>query len=784
MHKTYPKGTPKLMPCRRVRSKSCRIRDRKGRSMIIKDFDIRICKENVLNLIDCYEDSEIYEEVMGEYEEMLPVAYEKIKPAALLEFGSVEEFELGEYGGENKEALFCITSVGSGISQWATQLFGEGNYLGGMLADAMADDYLFQMDHLLADTVIRLCKEKKQGVIRRLEAPQDIPMAAQKKALEVTNGEALAGIHIKESYMYDPVKTTCQVYLLDKDSSNFRIEHDCSKCPNLTCKLRNIPEFTLKVAGAAKGCGDHADGSKEDVVVITGKKDQTIMEVLKEHNIFLSAVCAGRGTCGKCRIRVLEGEVKPSGEDSRFFHKNEIAQGFRLACRAYASGDCTITLDCGQEEGFAVLTDFGTEDTENPAASRKEKAESVKTGADRFGIAADIGTTTLAMQLISLESGRAVKTYTSMNRQRAYGADVISRIEASTNGKGDELKESIQEDLMTGINNLTENGQIIPERMVIGANTTMVHLLMGYSCETLGVFPFTPVNLERITADAKSLYEKYAEDFDGNFEVTIYPGISTYVGGDITAGLYALGFQKKEKVSVLIDLGTNGEMAVGRKDKIYVASTAAGPAFEGGNITCGTGSIPGAVCGVTIHDGKAVTETIQNKPVSGICGTGVVEITYELLKEELIDETGLLDEEYFEDGFYLGEDVQGRKIGFYQKDVREIQLAKSAVRAGLETLVRRYGISYDEIESVYIAGGFGYQLDIRKAVGIGLLPKECEEKIEAVGNSCLKGTIAKLLEPDADEVIEKIRSVSEEIRLSNDKDFNEFYMDYMFFEED
>ena len=751
--------------------------------MIIKDFDIRICKESVLNLIDCYEDSDIYDEVMGEYDEMLPEAYEKIEPVALLEFGGVEEFELAEYTGDGREALFCITSVGGRISRWATQLFAEGNYLGGMLADAMADDYLFQMDHLLSDTVIRLCKEKKRGVIRRMEAPQDIPMAAQKKALEVTGGEALAGIHIKESYMYDPVKTTCQVYLLDQDSDNFRIEHDCSKCPNLTCKLRNIPEFTMKVTGAAKGRGGHEDAS-EDIAVITGKKDQTIMEVLKEHNIFLSAVCAGRGTCGKCRIRVLEGEVKPSAEDSRFFDENEIGQGFRLACRAYASGDCTITLDCGQEEGFAILSDFGTEDEGKKDATPIEKEKTGEAGTDRYGIAADIGTTTIAMQLVSLTGGGAVKTYTAMNRQRAYGADVISRIEASVNGKGDELRESIQEDLMSGIKNLTENGKIIPERMVIGANTTMVHLLMGYPCETLGVFPFTPVNLERITADAKTLYGKYAEDFEGDFEVAIYPGISTYVGGDITAGLYALGFQNKEKVSVLIDLGTNGEMAVGRKDKICVASTAAGPAFEGGNITCGTGSIPGAVCGAVIHEGRAETETIQNKPISGICGTGVVEITYELLKEELIDETGLLDEDYFEDGFYLGEDAQGRTIGFYQKDVREIQLAKSAVRAGLETLVLRYGISYDEIESVYIAGGFGYQLDIRKAVGIGLLPKECEGKIEAVGNSCLKGAAAKLLEPDADEVIEKIRSVSEEIRLSNDKDFNEFYMDYMFFEED
>lgn len=759
--------------------------------MIIKEFDIEICKANVLNLIDCYEDSSIYEEVMQEYEEMLPVAYSKIEPAALLEFGSVEEFELKEYGGGNGEALFCITSAGGKISQWATELFAEGNYLGGMLVDAMADDYLFQMDHLLSDTVVKLCKERKCGVLRRLEAPQDIPMAAQKKALEVTDGEVLAGIHIKESYMYDPVKTTCQVYLLDDKGENFRIEHDCSKCPNLTCKLRNVPKITLNVIGKVKRNGretEKADKIKqndkeqaaENSVVIKGRKDQTIMEILKSEGIFLSAVCAGRGTCGKCRIRVIKGDVNSSLEDRKFFSEAELAQGFRLACRAYAEGDCTITLDCGQEEGFEILSDYSADGNRDEEAANKAAPISKQ---KRYGIAVDIGTTTIAMQLLDLENGETPKTYTAMNRQRAYGADVISRIEASNNGKSMELQQSIQEDLAAGITELTENGAVIPEKIVIGANTTMVHLLMGYSCETLGVFPFTPVNLDTIHTTLGQLLGGRAGTIDKEIEIEIYAGISTYVGGDITAGLYALDFQRRDKVSVLIDLGTNGEMAVGNKDKIYVASTAAGPAFEGGNITCGTGSIPGAVCGIEIQDGKAKIQTIQNKPISGICGTGVVEITYELLKEGVIDDTGLFDGECFEEGYYLGKDAAGRPIGFYQKDVREIQLAKSAVRAGLETLLLRYGIKYKDIDSVYIAGGFGYQLDIQKAVGIGLLPKECEAKIEAVGNSCLQGARARLMNAEAEKGIADIRKAAEEIRLSNDKDFNEYYMDYMFFEE-
>lgn len=747
--------------------------------MIIREFDIEICKDNVMRLIDCYRQSDIYEEVMEEYEEILPGVYERIEPTALLEFGSISEFAPKEEKDLTGEALYCITSVGGRVSQWTTELFARGDYLGQMLADAMADDYLFQMDHLLSDTVIKLCRERKCGVRRRLEAPQDIPMQVQKWALEVADKERLTGIHVNESYMYEPVKTICQIYLLDRHPERFAIGHDCSRCPNGTCRLRHIPEFTVKIVGAG-------DAPEKASVDIKGKKGTTLMEVLKENGIFLSAVCAGRGTCGKCRIRVLEGEVPSGPEDERFFGVEGIARGYRLACRAYAEGDCTITLDCGQEEGFAIVTDYAGEGVAPIPADMEGQ------GTSEYGIAADIGTTTIAMQLIDLKSARVVRTYTAMNRQRAYGADVISRMEASNKGKGKELKESIREDLAAGIESLTGKGRgrASVGRMVIGANTTMVHLLMGYSCETLGVFPFTPVNLDTIHTTARKLLGSAescggggAEACGQDFEVEIYPGISTYVGGDITAGLFALGFHKREKAAVLIDLGTNGEMAIGCRDKIYVASTAAGPAFEGGNITCGTGSIPGAICKVAITDGRAHLETIQNRPVSGICGTGVVEITYELLKEGLIDDTGLLKEEYFQEGYPLGRDPSGHPITFSQKDVREIQLAKSAVRAGLETLILRYGISYSQIETVYIAGGFGYQLDLHKSVGIGLLPKECESRLEAVGNSCLKGAMAKLLRLDGEQAISAIRKVSEEIRLSNDKDFNELYMDYMFFEE-
>lgn len=716
----------------------------------LTEFDIQISKENVCRLIHVDPDSSLYQEIMAELTEMLPAAYDKLKPTALLEFGDFEEYAgmVEEEGIE--EALYGITTVGEEISSWSTQLFREGNYLGGMLADAIADDCLFQMDGAISKTVIGMCRERQRGIVRRLEAPVDIPMRIQKKAYDVTDAGRQAGIGIKESYMYSPVKTVCQVYILDRDTTRYHAGHDCSRCDHVTCKMRNIPAVTITVK----------NGKEEQR--IRGRKKDTLLESLRANNLFLPAVCAGRGVCGKCRVRVLEGEVPATETDLRFFSQEEIEAGYRLACRAYPESDCTILTQDGEAEGFYV-------------EAQEKDAELLLPDADRsYGIAADIGTTTVAMQLVELQTGKIVDVYTTVNRQRTYGADVISRIEASGKGGKEMLAGIIREILQEGIRALTANGTIRIRQMAIGGNTTMIHLLMGYSCETLGVYPFRPVNIETIHTTDKELFGKQEQ----NFDVTVCPGISTFVGGDIVAGLYALDFQKREKVCVLIDLGTNGELAVGNKDWILTTSTAAGPAFEGGNILCGMGSVPGAVCKVEIRDGKAETQTIGDAEAKGICGTGVIDCVYELVREGIVDETGLMDETYFESGFPLSEDG---KIRFCQKDVREIQLAKSAVRAGLETLILRYGISWEEIDRVYVAGGFGHKTDIHKAVGIGLFPASCENKVEAVGNTCLQGMVKYLTRGDAQEVVHRLVEVSEEISLSSDKYFQEAYMENMFF---
>lgn len=514
--------------------------------------------------------------------------------------------------------------------------------------------------------------------------------------------------------------------------------------------------------------------------LISAQKGVSLLETLIQNQVYISAACGGTGKCGKCGVRFTAHPTEATQTDREVFRDEQIAQGWRLSCLAFPTEDCSVVVESNDESEFEVLADFREMDTEAAGTDAPEES---------YDIGIDIGTTTIAINLIGTNSKRVIRTYTAVNRQRAYGADVISRIQASNEGKGELLRDCIRQDLYDGIHKILskeniQTGQI--RRIAIAGNTTMGHLLMGYSCETLGVAPFTPVNIDTIRTTFLELFDGIMKDGDKESdvqaEVILLPGISTYVGADITAGMLMCGFEKKEKPCLLIDLGTNGEMTIGTKEKILVTSTAAGPAFEGGNISCGMGSVRGAICGVSIDGTDVKCQTIADAPAIGLCGTGVIETVAELLENEWIDETGMLDEDYFDDGFVLAKTPDGTDISFTQKDVREIQLAKSAVRAGVETLLLRFGVSYEDIDQVFLAGGFGYRINLDKAIAIGLLPEELHDKIVAVGNSSLGGATLYLTEPEAAQHLAQIVSVSEEIGLSTDLDFNRFYTDYMFFE--
>lgn len=520
---------------------------------------------------------------------------------------------------------------------------------------------------------------------------------------------------------------------------------------------------------------------KEKMIIDRSKQQKNLLEMLQEKNEYISAPCNGNGICGKCIVRYKRGATEPTKQDREFLSEKQLEQGYRLACQSYPTEEYKVEIP-ELEETIEVLSQWENQRTEeilkNTAEGTAEKTENAL-----YGICIDIGTTTLAALLVNLETEADCQTAVSVNHQRAYGSDVLSRISASNSGKKWEIQRCIRQDLQKLIRELLQKEKITEQqikRIVIAGNTTMCHLLRGFSCETLGVAPFLPVDL--------SWMEGSAADFLGMKEldtkVVILPGISAFVGADIMAGIAKMNMHRSEGYHLLLDIGTNGEMVLGNCRHMYVTSTSAGPAFEGGNISCGMASIPGVISHVFMEEtGKAGFQVIgetdgENKKQQaiGICGTGMIDLVYELREHQMIDEHGTYSDLYFDTGYELAE-----KVKFTQNDIRELQMAKAAIRAGVDILVKKAGIAFDEVDNCYLAGGFGTKIDIKKAAGIGLIPKELEMKTIPAGNTVLAGTKEVLLSRISKEELEKIQTMADVINLAEENDFEELYLSYMDF---
>ena len=569
-------------------------------------------------------------------------------------------------------------------------------------------------------------------------------------------------------------------------------------------------------------------------IFLQKKQNKTILELLREQGKYLDAPCSGKGTCGKCCIIIEETRKTdpPKQREKEVFTERELEEGWRLSCMTVPTDDLYVCIPEIRENQIQVQMEFvrntkmesdvqaTTVICENKIEDRAQigsdgeiKPENMDTEKSVYGIAIDIGTTTLAAELISLTDEICLKTASSVNHQRAYGADVISRIRAAASGDAEKLRESILKDVRDLAETLLagqDENVLNVSKIVIAGNTTMIHLLLGYSCVGLGAAPFTPVNLapEDMTwGELNGEYEETRESGDAKesgvardgsdarehgyvrecghtginqtTKVQIMPGISAFVGGDITAGMMGCGM-RPNKCEMLIDIGTNGEMVLAAGDHFLVSSVAAGPAFEGGNISCGMPGVPGAVCrAVLFGKNNMVTKTIGNKPAIGLCGTGIIDVMYELVRHHIVDTQGILGEPWFEKGFPV---VPG-KIYFTQEDIRQVQMAKAAICAGLEVLLQKSNISYEQIKKVYVAGGFGMGLDMEKALGIGLLPIGLRGKLTPVGNSALEGAARCLThsKESSDMQPQEIAAISHEINLADTPEFQELYLKHMQF---
>ncbi|WP_105614605.1 ASKHA domain-containing protein [Vallitalea okinawensis] len=732
---------------------------------ILRNIIVKPNKERTLNAMECYVDSSIYHEVSNRYDEILPQVMKAIEPIIAYQLNENNNKErLGNIFNYCTSLVSIVVTLGHKVCELSSEAMENDHYLEGFMIDAILDDLTFSLENKAYET-IKLDFEKRGLHLTRRLYPGDgeIPLEYQEILLKEVDPQQQLNMCVTTGFMLNPAKALSFVCGVNEEilPSDIDSGHNCIECQHaMKCKWRN-KSIELTVI-------DDKNHYKIPVYCHTN-----LLDILSENNILIPSPCGGNGTCGKCTIKLIKGRLTPSDIDLTFFTQNQIKEGYRLACGAVIEESCTVEL-INPYDQMDVLEDYDRElilpkVLRESSDSREDKSN--------LGIAIDIGTTTIAIQLIYLKTGEILNSYSCLNSQSKYGADVISRIQNANSGYLTELSVLIKKDILKGIEELLQNEESEKVRHItIVGNTTMFHLLLGLSCDTLGIFPFEPVTVELMEYDFQQLLGTNLLHCD----VTLLPGISTFVGADIISGIYYSDLNKQESISLFIDIGTNGEMAIGNHHKIIASATAAGPAFEGGNISSGVGSVPGAIRNIKYTHPYFNFGTIADDPPIGLCGSGILDFMAEGLNHGWIDSTGALQAPFDGDEVCIGGDT----ITVTQKDIREIQLAKAAIRAGIESLIKEYECCYDDIQHVFLAGGFGVNLNVDSAVKIGLIPKALQNRIKSIGNSALGGAVKYLLDHKGKENTLKIVSHTRSIVLSDIHGFNELFMEQMFFDQE
>lgn len=479
---------------------------------------------------------------------------------------------------------------------------------------------------------------------------------------------------------------------------------------------------------------------------LTVARGISLIDVLHEFGVEFP--CGGKGKCGKCKVKLLRGEIITDPEHQRRLRELGLGPEWRLACMSRAQGD--LVLEVGQFETLIQA--------DETLFSFKPRSG--------YGVAVDLGTTTLVAQLLDLSSAKVLAVETAMNPQRRWGSDLISRLESALAGYGPAMTRLIREEIGALLQKLISHRELSIDRVVIVGNTVMQHFFAGSDIKSLSCYPFDSPHL--------GVKEFTASELGWLFdcrEISFYPSIGSFVGSDILAGIHATGMWGRKEVSALVDLGTNGEIVVGNQERMLCASTAAGPAFEGARISRGMLATTGAISSVSSSGEEIRCRVIGNVPAAGICGSGLIDAVAVLL------ERGELGE--------FGEIISGKpeitlcdEVKLTARDIQEFQLAKAAISAGLTILLRKLELSAQEISRVYIAGAFGNYINLENMLRTGMMDFPIE-RFHKLGNSALIG--AKMFLFSEMKVPEEILSLTTHINLESVQDFQDIYIDQLHF---
>jgi uncharacterized 2Fe-2S/4Fe-4S cluster protein (DUF4445 family) len=517
----------------------------------------------------------------------------------------------------------------------------------------------------------------------------------------------------------------------------------------------------------------------------------SLLDAVRSAGLALDSECGGRGTCGECRVRFLEGTPPPTVEDAALLTQEELDEGWRLACQTFLSTGCRITVPQRIARARRGKLRIQTEAIEAGTEHEGERRAG-------YGIAVDVGTTTVVCYLMDLARALQLSVASFANPQSAFGPDVVSRIAYAHRGERElkDLQRRLISQLEKHFATLCRDAGIEPNAISIVTavgNMTMMHLLRGIDPWPLGVAPYEPVFVESPTFPARELgFKRF-----GDAEVNVLPGVGGHLGSDVVAGVLGLDLARRKGVSLFVDLGTNGEVVLCSKGMLAAASCAAGPAFEGVHIHSGMAAFPGAIERVDEEDGRLQLDTIGDAPPIGICGSGLFDAVALLLRYRLLRLSGRLvapkeippdvpadlAERLRDDGnersFRLVERSDSEDVIITQHDVREVQLAKAPVRATIELLLAGAHLKADAIGDVFVAGGFGSSVRSESLLALGVVPEEVRGRIHAAGNTAGFGAKLALVYPERLAEAHRLARWTHHVELVQREDFRQAFAAYI-----